>query len=185
MSRFRQAAELAMAFDAPEALAQAALGYDEPRWRCNLDEPYANTLLERALARIGTGDSVLRVYLLAHLARGSQDSMPADERTALLDDAVAMARRLDHPRALIESLRLRLSVDRSPERIAWRIETLDEMLQLAQRVDDKQLTMEVLAFRIYDLAASATPTAGAAISTPTSGWPTRSVSPSTPIAPGR
>ncbi len=153
MNRFRQAAELAMAFDAPEALAKAALGYDEPRWRCNLEEPYANTLLERALARIGTDDSVLRVYLMAHLARGRQDSMPADERTALLDDAVAMARRLDHPRALIESLRLRLSVDRSPERINWRIETLDEMLQLAQRADDKQLTMEVLAFRIYDLAA--------------------------------
>jgi len=153
MSRFRQTAELAMAFDAPEALAQAALGYDEPRWRCNIDEPYANTLLERALARIGTSDSVLRVYLMAHLARGSHDTMPADARTTLLDDAAAMARRLDDPRALIESLRLRLSVDRSPERISWRIESLEEMLQLAQRVDDKQLTMEVLAFRIYDRAA--------------------------------
>ncbi len=153
MSRFRQAAELAMAFGAPEALARAALGYDEPRWRCNLEEPYANVLLERALARIGTGDSVLRVYLMAHLARGRQDSMPASERTDLLDGAVAMARRLDDPRALIESLRLRLSVDRSPDGIDWRVDTLAEMLQLAQRIDDKQLTMEVLAFRIYDLVA--------------------------------
>jgi tetratricopeptide (TPR) repeat protein len=153
MGRYRQAADLAMALDAPEALAQAALGYDEPRWRCNLDEPYANTLLERALARIGSGDSVLRVYLMAHLAHGSQDSMPAEKRTALLDESVAMARRLDDPRALIESLQLHLSVDRTPDRIGWRVRTLDEMLRLAQRLDDKQLTLDVLAFRIYDLVA--------------------------------
>jgi len=153
MGRYRQAADLAMALDAPEALAQAALGYDEPRWRCNLDEPYANTLLERALARIGSGDSVLRVYLMAHLAHGSQDTMPGEKRAALLDEAVAMARRLDDPRALIESLRLHLSVDRDPGQIAWRVKTLDEMLQLAQRVGDKQLALDVLAFRIYDLVA--------------------------------
>jgi predicted ATPase len=61
MASFRQAAELAIAFGAPEALAQAALGYDEPRWRCNIDEPYAQTLLERALERIGGDDSVHRV----------------------------------------------------------------------------------------------------------------------------
>jgi tetratricopeptide (TPR) repeat protein len=153
MNSFRQAAELATAFGAPESLAYAALGYDEPRWRCNLEEPYANTLLERALAQIGDGDSVLRVHLLAHLARGSQDSMTAEERTALLEESVAMARRIQDPRALIEALRLHLSVARNPERIEWRVATLDEMLQLARRVDDKPLMMEVLAFRIYDLVA--------------------------------
>jgi tetratricopeptide (TPR) repeat protein len=153
MSAFRQVAELASGFDAPEALAQAALGYDEPRWRCNLDEPYANTLLARALARLGPEDSVMRVYLLSHLARGSQDSMPAEQRIALLDDAVAMARRLGDPRALIESLRLRLSVDRTPERIERRIDTLDETIRLAERIGDKQLLMELISFRIYDLVA--------------------------------
>jgi len=153
MSSYRAAAELAVKFDAPEALAQAALGHDEPRWRCNLDEPYANKLLEQALERLGPEDSVLRVYLLAHLARGSQDSKPAEALATMLDEAVAMARRLDDPRALIESLRLRLSLDRDPERIQWRIELIDEMLQLADRIKDKQLLMELLAFRIYDLVA--------------------------------
>lgn len=153
MSAYQQVAELAVAVGAPEALARAALGYDEPRWRCNLDEPYANTLLERALARIGPDDSVLRVYLLAHLARGSQDSMPAEQRTALLDEAVDMAKRLGDSRALIESLRLRLSVDRTPERIEWRIGTLDETLGLAETIGDKQLQMELLTFRILDYVA--------------------------------
>jgi tetratricopeptide (TPR) repeat protein len=153
MSVYQQVAELALAVGAPEALAKAALGYDEPRWRCNLDDPYANTLLERALERIGPDDGVQRVYLLAHLARGSQDSMPAEQRTALLDEAVAMARRLGDSRALIESLRLQLSVDRTPEKIEGRMDTLDETLRLAETIDDKQLQMELLSFRIYDLVA--------------------------------
>jgi tetratricopeptide (TPR) repeat protein len=150
---FRQTADLATAFGAPEALAQAALGYDEPRWRCNLEDAYANTLLERALERIGPDDSVLRVYLLAHLARGGQGSMPMEELIALLDEAVGMARRLGDPRALVESLRLRVSVDRTPAHIQSRIETLDEVLQLAERLGDKRMHMEQLNFRVYDVLA--------------------------------
>ncbi len=153
MAAFRQVADLAVAFNAPEALAQAALGYDQPRWRCNIDEPFANTLLERALARIGPDDSQLRVYLLAHLARGSQGSMSAGQRTALLDEAVAMARRLGDSRALAESLRLRLGIDRTPDRIDWRRETVDEALRLAEQIGDKQLQMELLGYRVYDLVA--------------------------------
>jgi tetratricopeptide (TPR) repeat protein len=153
MVAFRQAAELAMTFNAPEALAQAALGYDEPRWRCNLDDPFANTLLERALERIGPDDSVLRLHLLAHLARGSQGSMTEWQRFALLDESVAMARRLGDSRALVESLRHRLSADRAPERVRWRIDTLDETLQLAESIGDKLIYMEQLNFRIYDVLA--------------------------------
>jgi len=153
MVAFRQAADLAVAFGAPEALAQAALGYDEPRWRCNLEDANANTLLKRALERIGPDDSVLRVYLLAHLARGSQGSMSAEELIALLDEAVGMARRLGDSRALVESLRLRVSVDRSPGHIQSRIETLDETLQLAERLGDKRMYMEQLNFRVYDVLA--------------------------------
>jgi tetratricopeptide (TPR) repeat protein len=153
MAAFRQTAELATAFGAPEALAHAALGYDDPRWRCNLDDPFANTLLERALERIGPQDSVLRVYLLAHLARGSQGSMSEERRTELLEEGVGIARRLGDARALIESLRLRVSMDRSPERIQWRMGTLDELLQLAERIGDKPMYMEQLTFRIYDKLA--------------------------------
>jgi tetratricopeptide (TPR) repeat protein len=133
--------------------SQAALGYDEPRWRCNLLEPIATRLLKQALEMLEPGDSVLRVRLLAHLARSTLGAAPGDEILANLDDAVAMARRLADPRALIEALRTRLSLDRSPEHVQPRLDLIDEMLPLACRIEEKQLTMELLAFRIYELAA--------------------------------
>ncbi len=49
MNTYRQTAELAASLGDPEALAEAALGYDEPRWRCNLLEPIATKLLKQAL----------------------------------------------------------------------------------------------------------------------------------------
>lgn len=153
MQSFRRAAELAVRLDEPEALAQAALGYDEPRWRCNLEDRFAGTLLRQALDSIAAGDSVLRVHLLAHLARASQDQLSTADLMAMLDDAVAMARRLDNPRALLESMRLRLSFDRNPERVQDRVAKLDEMLCLAERIGDKHLLMELLGYRIYDLVA--------------------------------
>lgn len=153
MDTFRKAAELAISLGDYEALARAALGYDEPRWRCNIDDPRANRLLESALRHLDREDSVLRVYLLAHFARASQGSLPAADLTRMLDEAVGMARRVGDPRALIESLRLRLSLDRSPERIQSRVALIDEMLPVAQQIDDRQLSMELLAFRAFDLVA--------------------------------
>jgi tetratricopeptide (TPR) repeat protein len=153
MDTFRQTAELAATLGAPTALAQAALGYDEPRWRCNLLEPIATKLLKQALDLLDPADSDLRVRLLAHLARSTQGSVPAEEVLAQLDEAVAMARRIGDPRALVEALRTRLSLDRSPAHVDARLELIDEMLKLARQIYDKQLTMELLAFRIYDLAA--------------------------------
>ena len=153
METYRQTAELAARLGAWEALAHAALGYDEPRWRCNLLEPVAVQLMDQALAGLDRSDSVLRACLLAHLARARWGSAPVGELMELLDEAVAMARRLGDPRALIESLRTRLSLDRSPERTAERIVLIDEMLTLARRINDKQMHMELLAFRIYDIVA--------------------------------
>jgi tetratricopeptide (TPR) repeat protein len=153
MDTFRDTAELASRLGAAEALAQAALGYDEPRWRCNLLEPVATRLLKQALAQLDPADSVLRVRLITHLARASQGLAPAEETTRMLDEAVAMARRLGEPRALIESLRTRLRLDRGPEGIQGRIELVDELLELAHRIGDKQLVLELLAFRMYDIVA--------------------------------
>jgi tetratricopeptide (TPR) repeat protein len=79
--------------------------------------------------------------------------MPWEQRAALFDEAIFMARRLGDTRALVESLRHRLSADRSPERIQWRIDTLDETLQLAEQLGDRLMYMEQLNFRIYDVLA--------------------------------
>jgi tetratricopeptide (TPR) repeat protein len=153
METFRQTAELAASLESPEVLARAALGYDEPRWRCNLMEDTAIDLLSNALDKLDDEDSELRVRLLAHLARASLGKTPKGELTAILDEAIAMARRIGDPGALIESLRTRLNLDREPGGIADRVRLIDEMLPLAQQIDDKYLLMELSAYRAYDLVA--------------------------------
>ncbi len=153
METYRQTAELAARLGAPEALARAALGYDEPRWRCNLLEPIASQLLNRALDSLPAEDSVLRVCLLSHLVRSSQGSMPAEQLSALLDEAIAMAHRLGDPQALIEALRTRLNLDRSPQGIDDRLRLIDEMIEVARRIGHKPLLLDLVSFRIYDLVA--------------------------------
>ena len=150
MDTFLQTAELAARLQAPEALAMAAIGYDEPRWRCNLLEPTAVKLLNQALELLDEDDSVLRVDLIAHLARAKQGSETVEKLMALLDDAIAMAQRLGDPRALIESMRTRLMLDRDPKRVHERIKLIDEILEIADELDDKHLLLELLAFRAYD-----------------------------------
>jgi len=153
METFRQTAELAASLQQPEALARAALGYDEPRWRCNLLETTAVSLLSRALEMLDADDSALRVLLTAHLARASLGAASRPELTAMLDGAIAMARRIEDPRALIESMRTRLSLDRDPAGINERIRLIGEILPTAVQIDDKYLQMELYAFRIYDFVA--------------------------------
>lgn len=153
METYRQTAETAARLEAPNALARAALGYDEPRWRCNLLGTTAVKLLEQALELLDDGDSDLRVLLIAHLARASIGSASAAELKAMLDEAIAMARRIEDPRALIEALRTRLNLDRDPAGIGDRVRLIGEILDKADQIDDKHLQMELLAFRIYDQVA--------------------------------
>jgi tetratricopeptide (TPR) repeat protein len=153
METYSRTAELAASLGNPEAYARAALGYDEPRWRCNLLEDAAIDLLVGALDMLDARDSELRVRLIAHLARARLGTAPRSELMALLDDAVAMARRIGNPGALIESLRTRLNLDREPGGISDRVRLIDEMLPLARQIDDKYLLIELSAFRTYDLVA--------------------------------
>jgi tetratricopeptide (TPR) repeat protein len=153
METYRQAAELAIKLGAPVALARAALGYDEPRWRCNLLEDTAVKFLTQALEMLGDEDSVLRVSLIGHLVMASQGSTGKDEITAMLNDAVAMARRLDDPHAIIDSMRTRLMVDRDPGGIRERIELIEEMLEIARQLDDKHQLIESTIFHIVDILA--------------------------------
>ena len=153
MDTFKQTSELAAKLGAAEAMARAALGYDEPRWRFSLPESTAIGLLTSALEALDEGDSELRVYVTAHLARALMSTASREELAELLDGAIAMARRIEHPRALIESLRTRLNLDRDPSRIDERVQLIGEMLGLAERIEEKHLQLELLAFRIYDLSS--------------------------------
>ena len=76
---FRDAADLAATLGLPEQLGRAALGYGGRLiWDASRDDPYLMPLLERALAELGEGDSILRVRLLARLAAGPMRDSTAD-----------------------------------------------------------------------------------------------------------
>ena len=155
MSTFREAAELAERAGLPEVMAEAALGYEHPRYRYNLPETITRELLGHALAALPDRDSPLRVRVLAGLARASASTSTglSDAAVRMADEAVAMARRLDDPQALLEALEMRFLFDRAPSEIHRRLATLDEMLGLARRLDDKRLLLDILEIRYMDRMA--------------------------------
>jgi len=154
METFRVTAELALRLGFPAAAAIAAMGYSEPCWRYNMVDQTAVMLLTDALAILGTEDSSLRACLIAYLARISDKLKSTDELLAMLDEAMAMARRLNDPGTLIDCARFRFSLDRDPNRIGERIELANEMLLLSPKVQNKALLQELYVFRIYDQLAA-------------------------------
>jgi len=155
MNTFREAAEFAERAGLPEVMAEAALGYEHPRYRYNLPETITRELLGHALAALPDRDSPLRVRVLAGLARASASTSTglSDAAVRMADEAVAMARRLDDPQALLEALEMRFLFDRAPSEIHRRLATLDEMLGLARRLDDKRLLLDILEIRYMDRMA--------------------------------
>jgi len=153
METFRAAAELALKLEVPEAAARAAMGYSEPRWRYNMVDAISVRLITEALALLSREDSALRACLIAYLARISEKLQSLDELLAMLNEAVAMARRLDDPHTLIDCARFRFSLDRDPARIGERLELANEMVELTRKVDNVGLHAELLMFRTYDSLA--------------------------------
>ncbi|MCW3003147.1 MAG: serine/threonine protein kinase, partial [Conexibacter sp.] len=93
--------------------------------------------LEDALVAVGDDDCPDRAVLLATLAAELSFS-PADRprRVALSDEAVALARRLDHPAALSRVLSLRFVTLWMPETLTERLANSDENVVAARRTGD-------------------------------------------------
>ncbi len=124
---YARAASIARAAGLTEQLAQAALGFPHPiPVAAGLDRE-AVALLEEAIDALGQGDSPLAVKLRARLANVLH-FYGAEERTeALSGAALAMARRLGDPEALVVALESRHTAH-------WHIEHLDERLALGQEM---------------------------------------------------
>lgn len=157
METFRSTAALAIEQGAAEAAARAAIAFSEPQWRYNVVDATCLRLLDNSLEMLGPEDSVLRATALAALARASEQHLPLDRLLGLLDEATRMARRLGDPRAVIDCTRVRVSLDRAPERIRDRLELLDEAFRLARELDDKHMLLEATGFRIFERVAVAAP----------------------------
>jgi tetratricopeptide (TPR) repeat protein len=125
-----EAAAAARAAGSPTLLAAVALAFGafalSPR---RVDEELTG-LLEEALVGIGPEDSVLRVHLLSRLARALYWGEDADRRRRLIDDAIAMARRLDDQEALAIALGNCIPASRTPDTAELELGWIDELLSL-------------------------------------------------------
>jgi DNA-binding SARP family transcriptional activator len=142
---FRRAFELADAEGLPEQLARAAFGYGgRILWEVSRDDRHSVPLLEHALAALGEGDSPLRVRLLARLAGGPlrDASFPAEQKAALSEEAIAMARRIGDPTTLMYALYGYLLSQIGPDTRPGVLEVANECRSIAMEVGDKERLVE-------------------------------------------
>ena len=127
-----EAADAARTAGSPEAVANVALAFGafalSPR---RVDEELTG-LLEEALAGIAGRDCVLRVHLLGRLARALYWSEETEPRRALIDEAIAMARRLGDEEALGIALGNCIPASRGPDTAELELSWIDELLSLSK-----------------------------------------------------
>jgi tetratricopeptide (TPR) repeat protein len=154
---FMRAAELARRLAAGDALAAAALGVAAigPGLPEGTPDPAKVRLLEDALRGLGEADSVLRVRLLGSLAVELYYAAPLSMRTAMADEALAMAKRLGDPATLAQALSDRHRALLGPGNLQERLQLAAELLTLARHVGDEDLLLRAHALRIFDLFEAA------------------------------
>ncbi|MGH9137901.1 MAG: ATP-binding protein, partial [Acidimicrobiales bacterium] len=156
-----EAMELAREVDDPTVFADAALAYGGG---LGGNQPLASAdtaliaLLEEALARLPTADSVLRCRVISRLAVELYLTGEAARRAALSELAVEMARRLGDARSMATALYARQIAMFGPDSIEDRQAAVDEMLALADEAGDLELSLWGHLFRCWVLAEQCAPT---------------------------
>ena len=148
---YQKAIETARALNDPDALARAALAYEGPRWRLNLDALPSQQFMREALTALGEEESGLRVRLLVGLARSLLASGERDELRTTVDQALQIAHRIDDPVALCDALRITAQIDRRPETTAARLSAAQELIATAESIGDQERLADGLDLSIYDL----------------------------------
>ncbi len=125
-----EAAAAARAAGSPEVLGEVALAFGAFALSPGIVDQELTELIDEALERVPSGDSTLRACLMARLARGLYWSHESERRRSLIDRALAMARRLDDPRALGFVLGNCITASRSPDTGELELGWIDELLSL-------------------------------------------------------
>ncbi len=131
---FGQAANLARAAGDDDALARAALGRSGLGVVIREVDREQVALLQEALA--GTRDEALRASLLARLAIETYYDGRPDHRSALADEAVAIARRLGDPTALTAALGAQRVARWDPDHLPERRAISEELVAVAVAAGD-------------------------------------------------
>ncbi len=111
-------------------------------------------LLEEALAGF-EGDSPFVVRLLARLVESLHFAREEERALALSADALAMAHRLEDPRAQLVALECRHAALLHVDHLDERLRLSEELLDLAARIEERELEALGHHWRIYDLLEAA------------------------------
>jgi tetratricopeptide (TPR) repeat protein len=153
---FLEAAALARQLGDPIRLATAALGLGgggfRPWWtEQGLVDDVLVELLEEALDVLDRGDTALRVKLLGSLAQQFFVFDETDRRQRLADESLTMARRINEPATLVQALFFWRMARWQFANVRDRLAVSNEALELAQALDQRELVMQALSFRLVDL----------------------------------
>lgn len=151
---FRTAANSAARRHDADQLARAALGHSARYHEAGYAGARDRELLEEALAALGEADSMRRVLVLSRLAENV--AFAAEQRewaSALIDEALAMARRLGDENVLLAALMARHATLLSVRHLDERLKLSEEFMGL--RIGHRELLAERHHWRLYDLLESA------------------------------
>src|SRR6266511_3561736 len=146
MEAFRDAAYAARWIGDVEALARAAIGYEEAvfhtrRPRAPLGDP--SVLLLRDTEQMLAGhDSALRAELQAALGRALAYAGDADGGSELARRSIEMAKRLGDDAVLARALLCHRAGRAEPEHLSERLAEAKEMVEAARRTGDREVELE-------------------------------------------
>jgi tetratricopeptide (TPR) repeat protein len=150
-----EAAALADELDLPELLAEAGLvrGGGVRGWvEAGSREPDIIAMLEKALPRLPADNEPLRARVLARLSRELYfDPEETARRNELIEDALAIARRLDDPATLAFVLNAAYWALFNPDNYDDRTEVVREVVALSLEVGDRRLEATARSYQISNL----------------------------------
>ena len=146
--RHREAAELARRLDSTDLYVRAALGFGGRLPAGPQPNPIARGLLEESLERLAPEDGRSRAMVLARLAQVRHQDTPYDQRRALSDEAVAMARRLDNPVVLASVLLARCLTLDGPGDIDEQLVVGAEVSDIGNQIGDPDVVLQGARIRV-------------------------------------
>jgi tetratricopeptide (TPR) repeat protein len=148
---FEQAAALARQQGLREHLGRAALGFASRYTEAGVVDDRGIALLREALDGLGEEQSALRAELIARLADSLHFAPEHEEALTLSHTAVVVARRVDDTHALVSALVSRHAALLHIAHLDERLTLSQELLDLAERVGERELAALGHHWRIYDL----------------------------------
>lgn len=152
---FEQAAELARRHELPRQLGQAALGFASRYTEVGVVDEEGIALLRAALRGLDDEPSALRAELTARLAESLHFAPEQGESAALSQQALVMAREAGDTHALVAALESRHAALLHVEHLDERLRLSQELIDLAERVEERELKALGHHWRIYDLLEAA------------------------------